>query len=69
MTTVTVRALATITTGRRDHTTLEGFRANLSRPARDEWRKAIPNPTTQELRDKILSTFWWNPAVPQDRLR
>jgi hypothetical protein len=67
---VTVRALATISTGRRDHTTLEGLRANLSREARDEWRKTIPTPSAQELRDKIYSTtFWWNPSVPKDQLR
>jgi hypothetical protein len=69
MLSVTVRALATVSTSRHEHTTLEAFRANLTRQALDEWRKTIPNPTAQDLREKIFASLWWNPAVPPDQLR
>jgi hypothetical protein len=66
---ITVRAIATITTGHREHTTLQAFRANLSREALNNWRQVIPNPTAKQLREQIFSAVWWNPAIPQDTLR
>jgi hypothetical protein len=70
MNAVTVRAIAAISNDKRERTVVEAVRANLSRQARDQWVKTIPNPTPEELRDKIFSTsFWWDPAVPKDQLR
>lgn len=66
---ITVRALATITTQHRQQTTLQAFRANLSREALNNWRQALPNPTAQQLREQVFATVWWNPAIPQDTLR
>jgi hypothetical protein len=70
MNAVTVRAIATVSSAKHERTTVEAMRANLSRQARDEWRKTIPNPTPIDLRERIFSTtFWWDPAVPKDQLR
>ncbi len=66
---ITVRALGTITTKHRQPTTLQAFRANLSREALNNWRQALPNPTAQQLREQVFAAVWWNPAIPQDTLR
>lgn len=66
---VTVRAIASITTAERRRTALQAFRANMSRESLEAWRKVLPNPTPQQLRDQVLAQVWWNPAIPTDTLR
>lgn len=66
---MTVRAIATIERANREPTTLTVFRGNTTRKALEYLSKERANPTAEYLRQQLFGTAWWNPAIPEDRLR
>ncbi len=66
---LTIRALATITTPDKEERTVVAYRANTRRGTLEYWMKLREEPTAEQLWEEVFATSWWNPSLPQDRIR
>jgi len=66
---LTIRAVATITTPDKEKRTVVAYRANTRRGTLEYWMKLRAEPTVEELWEQVFADSWWNPSVPQDRIR
>lgn len=65
---LTVRAVATVTSPNEEEQSVVAYRANTDRTTLEYWLKLHAEPTVEQLWEAVFADSWWNPSVRRDRL-